>query len=251
MSVRATILAGLFAGLVLALLALQTPILRGVRGHVWEWWVGATGTVFRIGTLRVTPDVSDQLKGLQAENVRLRAELVDWRRLRDQIASPGRDELREIPAAVHPVPFNLFRSQYVINRGARDGIIVGAPVVVYGSVLVGFISELSDQTAMVRLVYHPEVTVPVEIHAGEEGGQGLAQGIAHTGIEVATIPQDVPVAVGQAVITIAEPPLLPAGLVVGHVAAIQRESHEPYQRAQLALPFNPAVLRAVTVLVLP
>jgi len=181
----------------------------------------------------------------------LYAELEDWRRIREQIASPGRDGLREIPAAMAGVPFNLFRSEYVINRGAQDGVTVGAPVVAYGSVLVGFVSELSEHTALVRLLYHPAVSIPVSVQAGDVSGEGLAHGVAHTSVEVTTIPQDVPAAAGHTVVTVGDAPLLPPGLVVGRIAHIQHETHEPYQRARLTLPFDPSTLRAVLVLELP
>lgn len=251
MRLRAKLAVGVLGLLLAGLLSFQTPLLRGVRDTVWTAWVYTVGSVLRIGTLALHPDVTEQLKTLRAENVRLQAELADYRRLRQQLAAPARGDFRAVAALMAVRPLDLFGSTYVINRGAVDGVVLGAPVVVYDSVLVGFISELHERTAVVRLTIHPATSLPVEIAAGEIRGRGLAQGQTHTGIAVVTIPQDVPTGAGQSILTVGEPRLVPYGLRVGEIDTLTNEAHEPYQRATLRLPYDPAALHGVVVLVVP
>ena len=127
---------GLLAVIFLVLLLLQTPLLSLVRGRVWSFWTVTVGRWFAVGPLTVPGNVEDQLTALLAENVRLKAEVVDLQRLREQLGSPSYDDFNVISAEVVAQPLDPFHAQYIINRGAYDGVILGAPAIVSNSILV-------------------------------------------------------------------------------------------------------------------
>ena len=203
-----------------------------------------------VGSLTVSNDVSEHIATLTAENARLKAELHDYRRLRRQIGSPAVGDYRIIAGEIVARPIESLRSEFVINRGARDGVVVNAPVVVQGSVLAGFIRELHDETAIVQLLVHPQARVAAEA-VGEIPARALVQGKSYTSIFLMNVPRDVELQRGQEVVSVSESTQLPYGLVIGTIDSIENDEHDPYQHARLSLPYDPDELVAVTILAPP
>lgn len=235
--------------LVVILLALQTPLLRAVRGTLWGTWVKSVARLTTLGPLEIDHTVVDHIQQLRAENIRLHAELNDYHRLRQQLGSPSVDQLRAIPAVVTVAPVDSFRSELLLNRGAAHGLTLGAPVVVNGSMLVGIITELHEQTAVCRLLVHPAMGLPAEV-AGIDHARGLSVGRTYTTVNLTTVPRDAALVPAQAVVTTTHEHM-PAGLLIGTIATIQNEENEAYQTAHLNLPYDRGQLRAVNVLVAP
>lgn len=249
MSRAGKVLVGILAVAVAALLALQTPLLRAARDAAWRVWVGSVARVAGIGPLQISGDVLTQLQRLQIENIRLRAELHDYETLRRQLGSTSFAAMRAIPALIAARPVDTFRTQAILNRGAGDGVTLHAPVVVQGSVLVGYVTELSEHTAVLQLLLHPATAVAAEV-VDAPGGRGLLRGRSYTSLELSTVPRDASVQIGQAVVT-AGHDTTPPGLLIGTIDTIRNEKNEAYQEARLTLPYEPEVLEAVVILVAP
>lgn len=216
---------------------------------VWSWWVTRVGEVARVGPLTVENNVAEQLATLQAENARLRAELIDYRQLREQLGGGTAADFTPLPALVAARPLEPWQAAYVINRGAVDGVVLGAPVVIHGSTLVGFITELHERTAVLQLLFHPATSFPADVIHDDELHRGLVSGKTFTAVEIRSIPRDAPLQAGQRVVTAGQADVVPAGLLVGETGEIRDELHEPFRQSRLALPYDPSRLRAVVVLV--
>lgn len=235
------------------LVLLQTPLLRQAREAAWQIVVAATGRAFRVGQLEAPQDITDQLNKLRAENVQLNAELADYRRLRTQLDVAATQDYRQIPAAIVGRPIDTFRSQYVINRGANDGVILGSPAVTQGATLMGLVTELSSDTAVVQLLFHPATNLTAEV-ARPEGAEGplprgLVVGERYTSLALTTVPRDAMFESNMPVVTVAREGVIPYGLVIGHVGEIRSTESEAYQSASLKLSFDPDRLDALTILV--
>jgi cell shape-determining protein MreC len=237
-------------GLMVLLLVLQTPLMRVARDQAWSVWVATFARWFSVGLLEVPNNVSEQLSVLQAENSRLKAENIDYQRIRQQINSPAYSDFRQISSEIigHP-PNDIWKSQYIVNRGAEDGLVLGAPAVIYGSTVVGFIVELNPKTAVLQLVFHPATSLQAEVIAHEHTGRGLAKGKLFTGVELVTIPRDVKLQPEQDVVTVAQENVVPYGLLIGKIGTIKDAEHEPYKQAQLIVPYRENSIRAITFLV--
>ena len=248
MKTRDKYLLVIITGFLGLLLLLQAPVFTSLRDAMWSKIVMKTGVFFRVGSLSVDNNVDEQIRSLLAENIRLRAEVQDYGRLQKQLGSLAWDDFRNTPAMIIGSPTDVFRSQFVLNKGANDGVVLGAPVVINGSVLVGIIEELNNNTSLLRLLYHPETSIKAEVLSGETTSQGLVLGKTFTGIEMVEIPRDAELAEGQEVVTMSQPGLVPYGLVIGKIELIKSDERDPYQQAQLSTLYDVGKIVAVNIL---
>ncbi len=249
MAHRSVKLIGLLAVIIAGVGLLQTPLLHTVRHMLWSSGVAVATRVGWVQNIEYDGPLTDQLSILRAENIRLKSQLSDYDRIRQELKQPTIESARSIPALVTGEPLDVFRTHLLLNQGAASGVVMGAPVVVNGSTLVGFISELSEHTAVCRLLWHPDTSLPAEV-VEAESARGLLTGYLHTSLLLNTIPRDATVASDQNVVTVAQD-LTPAGLVIGHIERVYKEENEAYQHARLKLSYDPLEVRAVTIIVPP
>jgi cell shape-determining protein MreC len=254
MKQRNIIALSIFTLLVLSFAFLQTPLMTKARQRAWTTWVSITAKLFNLDPIDANQTVIEQLQQLQTANISLRAQLQDYHRLRQQLGTPTLPSLRTIEAAVIGRPLDTFQSQFVINRGLADGVVLKAPVITGGTVLVGFVSEAHSRTAVIQSLLHPSTSITVETVPSDQDtpvARGLLQSRSYTSLAVTTVPQDIPLLVGQPVVTVAKDTTIPFGLIVGTVTAISSEEHEAYQEALLAYPYDLDQVDAVQVIVAP
>lgn len=227
--------------------------MQHVRFFVWDRVVLGVGTAFGIKDVRPPDGVLLQAATLRAQNTRLSAELRDYRTLRLQLGTPSVDSLQAIGAGVLARPIDTFQNEFVLTKGVRDGVVMGSPVVVHGSILVGFITEVSEHTSVLRLLTHPAVVISAEAISPDEGmlpGRGLLRGDRFTAAMLTTVPRDIVLAADSAVVTTATEQI-PYGLIVGTIQEVINKENEPYQSANVSLPYDATRLRAVYILVHP
>lgn len=249
MSSRTKIVLGLLGAIALVAGFLQTPLLHTARKTLWSGLVATTGRWWNVGFLTFDAGYTDQLSNLRSENIRLKSQLQDYAQLRAQLKQPSLESLRTIEALVAGEPLDVFRTHRLLNKGALDGVTIGSPVVVNGSTLVGFISDINEHTAVFRLLFHPQTSLPAEIPEAEYA-RGLLIGHLHTSLLLDTIPRDAHVEEGQPVVTVANE-LTPPALLVGVVERVYSEENEAYQQARLKVQYDPDTLKAVTIIVQP
>lgn len=232
----------------------QTPIMDSIRGKVWNTVVKTSARITGLGAENLETTVSTQLEELRTENIRLKSQLADYERLKTQLGTPSFDSLRTIPAAIVGRPIDTFQSKVVINKGVQDGVVVGAPVVVFGSTLLGFVQEVEENSAMVNSLYIPTTHLTVEtLPPNEETApaRGLLKSQFYTTLKLTTVPRDMVLQEGLSVVTVSKDSFIPHGLLVGTVGRISSPEHEAYQEATIRVPYNIDTIDAVTVLVSP
>lgn len=241
----------LLVGLVI-LGALQTPLLKSVRGWWWDWWVYMLGRA--TGYEPISSESALREQALLAENIRLKAELKDYERLRRQLGTPARTDWRTVPVAFVGRPLDIFQSQFLLSKGAGDGLVIGAPVVINGSTLVGLITELKEHSAVGQLLTASDTTLAAQVAPEPASGpnevvaSGLVRGQHYTALRLTTVPRDAPLKIGQAVVTEIRSGTLPFGLFIGTVGTIESSANDVYQEATLQLPYDADQLRAGVVL---
>ncbi|OGY36566.1 MAG: hypothetical protein A3E36_03170 [Candidatus Andersenbacteria bacterium RIFCSPHIGHO2_12_FULL_45_11b] len=228
-----------------------TPIMQHARNRTWDQIIWVVSKVFRIPDSSPSQSTEEQLKRLTLENIRLTSELADYARLRDQLAAPAFDSMHKISAHVISRPIDTLQAQYVINKGIADGIGTGNVVVVHGSALLGFVSQLSLHSAIVQTVFHPDTSITVETVTKDSEippAQGLLISLFQTSLSMETIPRDAEISPGQNIVTTSNGQQIPYGIVVGAVSSVRKPENEAYQKAAIELPYAIDSVKAVTVL---
>lgn len=253
MKKRNVIALGILAAVVFGFGFFATPLMRHARSIAWDVWVKATAKVFKIDGIDISDSALDTLTKVSMENIRLKAELTDYRRLKMQLGSPSFDSLRAIPAQVIARPLDTLTSSYIINKGIADGVQNGNPVLVNGSVLIGFIKELSDHSAHVQTLFHPSTSTTIETITkdGEKTARGLLKSHYQTSLSMETIPRDSPIRIGQQIVTRSDGKELPYGMIIGIVKSLSSPENEAYQSAIIDVPYDSDAIDAVMVLATP
>jgi len=126
---------------------------------------------------------------------------------------------------------NPYISFVVINRGDREGLKVGMPVVAGGGRLVGRVAVVFPRWSKVQLLIDPGSRVNGVVQVSR--ATGLAAGQPDGSLFLEQVPQSELVDVGDTVVTSGRGGLMPKGLIIGQVAAIEKHDIDLYQRALL------------------
>lgn len=233
---------------------LATPLMKHARAKAWDAWVFANAKVFGIENISISDAQLDTISKLTNDTLRLSSELRDYRRLKDQLGTPAFDDMKKIPSAIIARPSDALSSQYIINKGIADGIVPGAPVVIMGSVLIGFTKELSSHTSVIDTLFAPSTSITTETVPPDDStpsARGLLQSRFQTSLEMHTIPRDIPISEGNQVITSNKDAAIPFGMIIGKISSVQNSENEAYQSAVVDVPYDINSIDAAYVLVRP
>lgn len=164
---------------------------------------------------------------LQDEINRLRNELVDYENTRAELSELKKfvgikeshsDYVLSPPCRVLSYTANDPFCSFMIDKGSRDGISVGDPVVTSAG-LVGAVSELSEKYCTVKTILSPELSVGIRVQ--NKGDTGILEGdikYATDGFsQIIYLPKDTKIKAGDTIITTGTSGLFPAGYLVGTV----------------------------------
>lgn len=207
---------------------------------------GAFGDVLRVGKL------SNENEQLHQANAELKAQIADLRevataseQLRAQLSFGQKSHLKSQGADVIAYQPDDIRRLILINKGSRDGVKSGQPVMVAGY-LIGVTKDVFNTTAEVMLVTDPDFRALTVTQSSR--APGIVKGFASNNVAMERIPQNHVVQTGETIITSGLDGSFPIGLPVGEVAEIQPSAEAIFQTARLKTPVNLGQLRVVSVL---
>lgn len=174
---------------------------------------------------------------LAAENERLRALLELQPQL--QVKSVAAELLYE---AGDPYSRKIF-----INRGARQGIVAGAPVINEAGVL-GQVVEVYPLSAVVTLLTDRDAAIPVLNTRTQQRGAAFGGAEGGTALELRFVAANADVQPGDALTTSGVDGVYPPGLPVAKVARVERRSDAGFARIVLAPMMSMDNLRHMLVL---
>ena len=160
---------------------------------------------------------------LAAENERLRA-LLDLQPAL-QVRSVAAELLYE---AGDPYSRKIF-----INRGARQGVVAGAPVVNEAGVL-GQVTEVYPLSAVVTLLTDRDAAIPVLNARTQQRGAAFGGAEGGSALELRFMAGNADVQAGDALTTSGVDGVYPPGLPVARVARVERRSDAGFARIVLA-----------------
>ncbi len=131
-----------------------------------------------------------------------------------------------VPSQVIGWDASLWTKTLLLDKGKKDGIQVGMPVVSHEG-LVGRVSDVTSNSSRVQLLLDPNSRVGVLLNESREQGILVGQGsdlcrVQYLSLEAKIQPQ-------EAILTSGIGGVFPKGILVGHVVFIGKESDGLHQ----------------------
>ena len=157
-----------------------------------------------------------QMASLQAQNVRLRALLNSTALLRDDVL------VAEL-IGVSPDPV---RHQLVLNKGERDGVFVGQPLIDADG-LMGQIVEVSVGTSRALLITDTTHSIPVQVN--RNGVRAIAEGTGALGtLEIHHVAATTDIMQGDVLVSSGLGGRFPVGYPVAVVSKVERDPGQAF-----------------------
>lgn len=168
---------------------------------------------------------------LQVEIVRLREIERDYYRLSGLVnyASEHPDQTL-VTADVIGKDTSSYNRWVIINRGARDGIQVGNPVI-SDLGLVGRVEEVAATVAWVRLANDPGSLINGRVQ--DTRAEGLVVGQLQGSLRMEKISQEFLIEAGDLVLTSGLGGAFPPDIVIGQVTSVRNPPAELFQEAEI------------------
>jgi len=227
---------------------LATPLnfLSGIFNDISQTVNSAITDLSEIQELRQrNAELEEALAQFQAELVGLREINSDYQRLSDLLEYTTSVQNQEFVTAdvINFDQSSLLRT-IVINRGARDGIARGMPVVTRQG-LVGRIVEVSANASRVLLINDPSSYVSVRLQTSR--AEGSVEGQLTGNLRMIDIPLNADVREGDLVLTSGLGGNFPADIVIGQVTSTRQFEFELNQEAEVRSLINFDTLEFVLV----
>lgn len=163
---------------------------------------------------------SEQLL-LKAQVQRLLALESENNELRALLRSSSEVKGKVLIAQLLAVDSDPFVNQVMLNKGSKDGVFVGQPVLDANGVM-GTVIQANAFTSRVLLVNDSHSGIPIQVT--RNGIRAIAVGDSYSGkIRLANVPQTADIQVGDVVVTSGLGEHFPPGYPVGKVSAIDKD----------------------------
>lgn len=180
----------------------------------------------------------------QVELERLTQENSD---LRAQLAFVSSQAFSSLATDVIGKNIDPLGSSIVVGAGSDAGVQVGDPVVVEEGILIGRVSHIEEDIAVVRLMDDRQSKVAAMLF-NQERSIGVVEGGFGLSIRMNFIPQNEIVDVGDKIVSSGLEEGLPRGLLIGDVVAVEQEPYQPFQSALVSPAFDLNFLTVVSIL---
>ena len=212
--------------------AVPLNFISGIFNNVALQLTGGVTDIAELQNLRQrNADLEEALAQFQSELVELREIASDYERLTELLDYTTRATNQEFVAAdvINVDQSNLLRT-ITSNRGARDGIAPGMPVV-SGQGLIGQVLDVSANASRVLLITDRSSAISARLQTSRV--EGSVQGQLSGNLRMTMIPLDQAVGVGDLVITSGLGGNFPPDIVIGVVTSIRQFEFELFQEAEV------------------
>jgi rod shape-determining protein MreC len=152
-------------------------------------------------------------------------------RLREMLQSSGRLDERVLIAELLAVDLQPFRHQIVINKGQREGVYDGQPIVDANGVM-GQIVHVGPFSSTVLLLTDPTHAIPVQVNRNGLRSVAVGTGQNHI-LQLEHLSNNVDIKEGDLVVSSGLGSRFPPGYPVGVVHTISRVPGEPFAKVTI------------------
>lgn len=150
--------------------------------------------------------------------------------LRRLLEASRRIEVNFRAAELMNIDLNPYSHRVLINRGRRDGLEEGQPVIDAVGV-IGQVDRVARNSAQVILISDPDHALPVRVRRTDLRTVAYGSGQINA-LRLTDLPMNVDLEPGDVLITSGLGGLFPPGLPVAEVRTVTRRSGEPFARAE-------------------
>lgn len=182
---------------------------------------------------RRNAELEEQLARIQAEVIQLREVASDYQRLVTLLDYTSlRDDQEFVTADVIGVDQQSSVRSLLINKGTRDGVAIGMPVVTELG-LVGRVYNISANTAQVQLISDQNSSVSGRLQTTRAEGSVQGRGLITGNLRMTLIPLETAIIEGDLVVTSGLGGNFPPDVVIGQVTSTRSFEFELYQEAEI------------------
>jgi len=194
------------------------------------------GTVDFLGSISDLRKENEELlrenNELSSEVAKLSSEKNENRMLREQLDLVPRDDFELVSSFVSAQDPQRLDSWVLIDKGTKDGIREGMPVIVSGGILVGRVSESYPDNAKVELLSSP--TSSINGIDSVTNSRGIVRGEYGLGLVLGMVPQSDTINQGDDVVTSGLGSDTPKGLLIGKIKEVRMSQDRLFQEAIVA-----------------
>jgi len=130
----------------------------------------------------------------------------------------------------------IYQDTILINKGEKDCISKGWPVITSQKILIGKVSEIFSNFSRVVLTFSAGSSVNVKI--ANKDTSGIARGVGDSKVILDLIPKESKIEKGDLIITDPSDGIIPKGLLVGRIGEIKISDIKPFQEAEIDILFE-------------
>ncbi len=206
-----------------------------------------------IGVISSIKNLSRENQSLKQENQKLLSEISrlegieeENESLRRELSLLPRKKYNLVTATVVSFDQSGLVKALTINKGKKDGIQEGMPVIVSNGILVGQVKEVGRHSAKVLLIINSQSRIDAKIQ--ESNARGTIKGKYGLGLSFENIPQDVVIKKGDLVVTSGKSGIFPPNLVIGRVREVYSSPNEIFQKADVIPEASFSSLKIISVI---
>lgn len=193
-------------------------------------------------------DLQTKLSNALIENARLHSLIIKSEILQKELAFLEARKYQSVPAQVIGKAANTTSQIFILDKGIKNNIRVGLPVIYLEGILVGKIIAVEDFTSQLLLISDSASAISAEVQ-NETNSPGIVAGKLGLSLEMQLIPQSEKISTNQTVVTSGLEENIPAGLVIGQITSINQKTEELFQTAQVKSPASLDRISVVSIII--
>ena len=139
-----------------------------------------------------------------------------------------------------------FQDIILINKGLKDGVKTGSPVILQEKIIIGKIGEVFDKFSKVVLISDKKNSFDIKISDSET--YGIIRGQGNFGLLLDLVPKDNEIKEGDLIITTPLGGIYPKNLLVGTIKNIKKTDTSSFQQAEIEASFELKELKTVFII---
>lgn len=196
---------------------------------------GFFGTVGQLGSLQSkNQELEIKYTQLLAENVQLKEIKKENETLREALGLQFQKDFNMILAQT--ISRDPSQDFIMIDKGSKDGVAVGMPVITSKKILCGRVSEVYDKFSRIMLLSATASSFDAKV--SDQDIFGVVKGTGGLSLEITLVPREKDIKIGDQIITSPLEGIFPQGLLVGTIKDIIKKDADPFQSAIIQPLFN-------------